>query len=443
MKLRESVFFRQIFCAVGVHRLRLLCLLGLVLLLAGGKRAEAVPVYSSITGHYYEAVTGALTWTQARDAAAARTYLGIHGHLTTITTDGEQTFVAANFATASSGLTGVYWLGGYQDKNALDFSEPAGGFRWVTGETWQYTAWSPGEPNNGGGNGAASEDFLVFRTINGRWNDFGTATTGAEGYLVEYDVPKPAFDVNGDSYADILFQNTDTNQVAYWFMHGTTFLSAATTSIIPAAGYALRGTGDFNGDGTPDLVFQNTITGQIAIWFMSGTNVIGAQSVMNYPAAGYNLVGVGDFNGDGKPDLVFQNATSGQIAIWYMSGTNLIGYESTRAVPSAGYNVVGIGDFNSDGHPDLVFQNSSTGAIVFWYMNGAQYQSGAVASATPYANFKVVGVADYNNDGQPDLLFQNTATGQIAMWYMNGSVLVGGGGASAMPPSNYTAVGPR
>ena len=46
-------------------------------------------------------------------------------------------------------------LGGFQfDK----LHEPAGDWAWVTGESWSYTNWASGEPNNSGG----SEDVLTF-----------------------------------------------------------------------------------------------------------------------------------------------------------------------------------------------------------------------------------------------------------------------------------------
>ena len=413
-------------------------MIGLALLLGGGRWANAQVLFFAGTGHYYEAVASPVNWGDARDAAAARTYLGLPGHLVTINSPAEQTFINSSFPVTQ---TAVYWIGAYQDKTGPGFSEPAGGFRWVTGEPWQYTAWNSGEPNNAGGFGP-SEDFVILAS-NGFWNDFGTAITTANGYLVEYELPRPFFDVNRDGYSDIAFQNTSTNQVSYWQMKGTTYSGTASTSTIPAPGFVLRGTGDFNGDGNSDLVYQSAATGQIAIWFLNGTKVIGAQSVINYPVVGYVLVGVGDFNGDGKPDLVFQNNTSGRIAIWYMDGANLIGYDSTQAVPATGYRVVGVGDFNGDGKSDLVFQNTNSGAVVFWYMNGAQYQSGQFASANPYPSFKVVGINDYNNDGQPDLLFQNTSSGQIAIWYMNGATLIGGGAVGVIPDSNLVVAGPR
>src|SRR5262245_42200783 len=62
------------------------------------ERATAVPVFWSPlvggNGHYYEVVLtdffSQLPWTGARDAAAARSYDSLPGHLVTITSPGEQ-----------------------------------------------------------------------------------------------------------------------------------------------------------------------------------------------------------------------------------------------------------------------------------------------------------------------------------------------------------------
>lgn len=437
MKLWKSLFGGR---TVGVRAGRtasILCILGLVMLCGETRHAAAQTIIQGPNNHFYEAVPAVLTWTQARDAAGVRIRSGQHGHLVTITSAAEQAFVTANFPNT---LGNGYWIGAFQDRTATDYSEPAGGFRWVTGEAFLFTDWNTGEPNNNGGIGP-SEDFVILAS-NGRWNDFGSATTTGNGYIVEYD-PKPTFDINGDGFADILFQNSFTNQVAFWFMNGTTIVGAQSLPNYPAAGYALRGTGDFNGDGYPDLVFQSVNTGQIAVWYMNGTTLIGAESVGVYPAAGYPLVAVGDFNKDGYPDLVFQNVNTRQIAIWYMYRTTLIGFESMRVLPAAGFQVVGTGDFNANGDTDLVLQNSSTGAVSIFYMNGGQYETGAFTSAQPSASSKLVGVNDYNNDGQLDFLFQNTANGQLVIWYMNGATFVAGASVGFIPGGGYVPVGPH
>lgn len=131
----------------------------------------------STTGHCYEKVTVAqnqVLFDTIRAAAEQRTYSGMKGHLATLTSQAELDFVAGKFD-----LIGCT-IGAYQDTTASDFSEPNGGWRWITGETWQFTAWNSGEPNNVGG----GENFLNFYSAN-RWND--VYNTSWNAYLVEYE----------------------------------------------------------------------------------------------------------------------------------------------------------------------------------------------------------------------------------------------------------------
>ena len=99
-------------------------------LLAGPWLAQGQPVQNPINGHNYEVVIppALLDWYMARDAAAARSFGGAAGHLATITTQQEQNFIRVHFGDgAGLDLHGI-WLGGLQDHNAPDYSEPAGGW---------------------------------------------------------------------------------------------------------------------------------------------------------------------------------------------------------------------------------------------------------------------------------------------------------------------------
>ena len=115
----------------------------------------AVP-YSG-NGHYYEYITvpdaGTISWTQARNAAAEKTYFGLKGYLVTVTSADEQAFVSSKLG----GATG--WLGASDE-------EDEGVWKWVTGPEAttqfsngatpvndQYTNWNGGEPNNVGTGG--------------------------------------------------------------------------------------------------------------------------------------------------------------------------------------------------------------------------------------------------------------------------------------------------
>ncbi len=86
------------------------------------------------------------------------------------------------------GLTGndgiAFWLGLFQDRNASDYSEPAGGWYWVDGTPLTYQNWYSGEPNNAG-----NEDYGQFEFANNlkQWNDMNLTFTGGQSYpLFEY-----------------------------------------------------------------------------------------------------------------------------------------------------------------------------------------------------------------------------------------------------------------
>jgi hypothetical protein len=144
------------------------------------------PVYNPANGHWYQAirVAGGIGWDEARAAADRLSYSGYRGHLATITSAAENQFIIG--AIAPSSYDGL-WLGGYQDTSVADFLEPAGGWRWITGEAWGYTDWTPGEPNNNTVRGPENHLHINFRTTS--WNDV-TAAYPISGYLVEYE-PAP------------------------------------------------------------------------------------------------------------------------------------------------------------------------------------------------------------------------------------------------------------
>ena len=110
-------------------------------------------------GHSYYRSTGLATWTGARDAC---TNMG--GHLVTVTTAAENTFI---YNLWSSG-----WIG-------LTDEVTEGTWKWVTGEAYSYTSWNGGEPNNSG-----NEDYIQFVT-GGKWNDLNNSSSLA--YVIEFE----------------------------------------------------------------------------------------------------------------------------------------------------------------------------------------------------------------------------------------------------------------
>ena len=148
------------------------------------------PVDDGGNGHAYQtlAVPMLIPWTSANQAAT-----NAGGYLATITSQQESDFVygliSADGAQLFVQMMGNYygpWLGGYQLPGA---SEPAGGWVWVTGEPFEYTAWAVGEPSQTAG--ALNEDRLHYLGHGGPepvWNDqVNSLNFGPMSYVVEYD----------------------------------------------------------------------------------------------------------------------------------------------------------------------------------------------------------------------------------------------------------------
>ncbi len=129
-------------------------------------------------GHWYQFFDSADTWTNWSVTASQ-----MGGYLATLTTELEVGFVAESFPASLR-----FHLGGFQDVGDSSYSEPSGGWKWVTGEPWSYSAWMSPEPNNLGG----AENFL--ERVGGNWNDIPNYPRNA---LVEFSA-----DCNGDGIVD-------------------------------------------------------------------------------------------------------------------------------------------------------------------------------------------------------------------------------------------------
>ena len=126
-------------------------------------------------GHYYLLVQGSHRWDEALTLAQEYSWAGLSGYLTTITSAAESDWICSQFP-------GRFWLGGYQPEGS---EEPDGGWEWVTEESWEYTSWRLGEPNDADGAENSLHRWPGECDGTGDWNDSNGSNT-IEAFLVEF-----------------------------------------------------------------------------------------------------------------------------------------------------------------------------------------------------------------------------------------------------------------
>jgi hypothetical protein len=424
-----------------------------------GGDAQTGPVRNPANGHYYELVSsGGISWTAARVAAGSRTHLGLQGYLATLTSDAEHTFVVQTFVPS---INIPVWLGGEQPAGS---AEPAGGWRWITGEAWSYTKWDPGEPNDQG-----NEDALAM-IGRGTWNDAPRGYGGYAGYIVEYGAVSPpppppppppaitfapgvgypvihasdltAADLDGDGNSDV-FGGEERGFV--FILYGNADGTFRPAVVIPSG--QVQGSNvhqvlpaDLNGDGRPELVVTLPDESVLALHPNLGGRRFGPP--VRIPGGAFcNGVAAADFNRDGRIDLATDNYTAGTMSVMInLGGGSFAAPVSYGTLPSGSQpSKITTADFNRDGWSDLAMSAYSPSRI-FVYLND---RAGRFLPANAYSvgstsSCDQVITADFNQDGNPDLAAANTSVNgsvQVLFGRGDGSFVVRPGASAGDTPT--------
>lgn len=164
---------------------------------AAGAQPSQWTSASGGNGHWYQVFNSLNNWLGSNTSAGQLSWNGEQGYLVSITSAAENDFVQSLISEeclpdAFQHPCFGYWIGAYQDPAASDYSEPLGGWRWTSGENFDYANWASGEPNNT--LTGRNDNWAVMYNENsiwgpsaGKWND--DYLTG--GFIVEFGSPTP------------------------------------------------------------------------------------------------------------------------------------------------------------------------------------------------------------------------------------------------------------
>lgn len=135
--------------------------------------------------HIYSLYNDVMTWNEAKIQCE-----NMGGHLVTVTSEEEQSVIEE---LVKDSFCSWYFMGASNTENGVDY-------KWVTGESFDYTNWKNGSPDN------VNENYLMAtRNLNGGWQD--TTVDGYSclvGFICEVEtgqiLPQETVYYNGHTY---------------------------------------------------------------------------------------------------------------------------------------------------------------------------------------------------------------------------------------------------
>jgi subtilisin-like proprotein convertase family protein len=184
-------------------------------------------------------------------------------------------------------------------------------------------------------------------------------------------VPFVLTDLNGDGVPDVVLGNEAQDQAS------SQLRTPGTTAFTPGAfqrgpGDGLIGPGamaiaDLNGDGIPDLIYANTDSNNVLVYLGRPGGSFADPPLSFFVGTNPVSLAVGDLNGDGLPDLAVADQGSNDVSV-LLGGRDAAGNWTFQAGPrlgtgGSGPNAVTIRDMNGDGVPDLLVTNGQDGTL--------------------------------------------------------------------------------
>lgn len=400
--------------------------------------------YNKGTGNFYQLVAGPADFATA--LAAAPVISGVAGHLVTITSAAENTFVQNLAAGATIWLGGGdtategAWVWSAGPESGLQFwSGTAGG----SAQNNFYTNWLAGQPSAG----AANEDGATMNA-GGFWSD--TAITGTYAYVIEWE----GWQFSDDNLADTL-NGGDNNDVLYG-AGGNDVLNgdAGADKIWGGAGNDTisggAGNDTLNGDSGTDTADYSAAANGVTLSLMTGTasndgdggsDTLTAIENVTGSAFNDNLTGDDNSNaidGGGGNDVI--NGGNGNDTLAGGTGADLLTYRSAASAVTVNLgtvtaqNTIGAGVDTLSGFENLTGSDyddtltGDAGSNVLTGGNGSDTISGAGGNDTLYAVAQAVTLFSTNfNATTESFSYADDVFGGAGGAYVTGSRNTGDG----------------
>jgi len=224
----------------------------------------------------------------------------------------------------------------------------------------------------------------------------------------------------GDGTTAILAPDNASGFMDGYFVSSTGVMGspAVETAGASPAGVAA---GDVNGDKLPDIVFTDSETNNLYVEISNAQRTFASPAAYPLPATPGPLA-MADLNKDGYADAIV--ATSSGLAVLLGSASGSMSAALTFA-SGASFNSVTVADFNGDGKPDVASAAGSGTVSVFLGNGDGTLQSPKQISFTSGLIPLATAAADVNGDGKADLVValspsDPTQNGSIAVLLGNG-----------------------
>ncbi len=281
--------------------------------------------------------------------------------------------------------------------------------------------------------------LFTLPTIAGTWmetdfDDFADGSFDSGGNIFasiagELKIIGQQWDLNGDGFLDIVFNNSYENSDSYIYWGSIDGFSVDNRTELPTKYAASTSVDDLNGDGFPDIVFANHYDQVISSYninsfiYWGSANGFSSDNRDELPTHGAVGSSVADLDRDGFLDIIFSNRfnnTSYNVdSFIYWGSENGFSIGNKTELQTYGAVSNSVCDLNEDSYLDIVFSNSySDSGLVNCFIYWGAGSGFSNDNRTELSDYNTYGnsVADLNKDGFLDIVFSNRYTASFIYW---------------------------